>query len=112
MGSLYSLLKNKWIKKPKYNLPNVDKHLITKKVNQYLDILNKISLMKDSRKKLENYKKVMEKIKTNRRESTKKEGEFSVDNLVFKILRNKKILDIIKDNKKEIVNNLFSIKSN
>jgi len=112
MGATYSLLNNKWIKKPKYNLPDVDKHLITKKVNKYLDILNKISMMKNSIKKVDSYNKVFEKIRDNRRKSTKEEGEFSVDNLVFKILRNKKVFDIVRDNKKEIVNNVFSINSN
>ena len=112
MGAMYSLLKNKWIKKPKYNLPEVDRHLITQKVNKYLDILNKISMMKDSIKKVDSYNKVFEKIRDDRRKATKEEGEFSVDNLVFKVLRNKKVFDIVKNNKKEIVNNVFSINSN
>jgi predicted nucleotidyltransferase len=112
MGATYSLLNNKWIKKPKYSLPDVDKHLITKKVNKYLDILNKISMMKNSIKKFNAYSKVFEKIRDDRRKSTKEEGEFSVDNLVFKVLRNKKIFDIVRDNKKEIVNNVFSVNSN
>lgn len=112
MGAMYSLLNNKWIKKPKYKLPDVDKHLITQKVNKYLDILNKISMMKDSTKKIDSYNKVFEKIRDSRRKATKEEGEFSVDNLVFKVLRNKKVLDIVKNNKKEIVNNVFSINSN
>jgi predicted nucleotidyltransferase len=111
-GAIYSLVSNKWIKKPKYKLPEVDKHLITKKVNKYLDILNKISMMKDSQKKLDNYNKIFDKIKKSRGESTKKEGEFSVDNLVFKVLRNKNVFDIVKNNKKDIVNKLFSMKTN
>jgi predicted nucleotidyltransferase len=112
MGSMYSLLDNKWIKKPKYKLPQVEKHLITTKVNKYLDILNKISMMDDSIKKVEAYNKVFEKMRTDRKKATQKEGEFSVDNLVFKVLRNKGVFDIIKNNKKEIVNNLFSMKTN
>jgi predicted nucleotidyltransferase len=112
MGSMYSLLDNKWIKKPKYKLPQVEKHLITTKVNKYLDILNKISMMDDSIKKVEAYNKVFEKMRTDRKKATQKEGEFSIDNLVFKVLRNKGVFDIIKNNKKEIVNNLFSMKTN
>lgn len=112
MSSMYSLLNNKWLRKPKYKLPEVDKHLITTKVNKYLDILNKISNMKDSTMKIDAYNKVFEKIRDNRREATKNEGEFSIDNLVFKVLRNKKVFDIVRDDKKEIVNNVFSIKTN
>jgi len=112
MGAMYSILKNKWIKKPKYKLPEVDKHLITKKVNKYLDILNKISMTKNTIKKVDAYNKVFEKVKNDRRKATKEEGEFSVDNLVFKILRNKKVFDAVRENKKEIVNNVFSINSN
>jgi peptide deformylase len=108
---MYSLLNNKWVKKPKYKLPDVDRHLVTQKVNKYLDILNKISMTKDSIKKVDNYNKVFNKIKKERGEATKTEGEFSVDNLVFKVLRNKKVFDIVKNNKKEIVNNVFSINS-
>jgi peptide deformylase len=81
-------------------------------VNKYLDILNKISMMDDSIKKVEAYNKVFEKMRTDRKKATQKEGEFSVDNLVFKVLRNKGVFDIIKNNKKEIVNNLFSMKTN
>lgn len=111
-SAMYSILNNKWVKKPKYKLPEVDKHLVTKKVNKYLDILNKISMMKDSLNKIETYNKVLKKIKKERGEAAQTEGEFSVNNLVFKVLRNKKVFDIIKDDKKEIVNNVFSIKSN
>ena len=110
-GAMYSLMSNKWVKKPKYKLPDVDRHLVTQKVNMYLDILNKISMTKDSIKKVDNYNKVFNKIKKKRGEATKTEGEFSVDNLVFKVLRNKKVFDIVKNNKKEIVNNVFSINS-
>ena len=112
MGAMYSLLNNKWIKKPTYKLPDVDKHLITTKVNKYLDIFNKISMMDDSIKKIDSYNKVFEKLRTDRRKATQEEGEFSVDNLVFKVLRSKGVFDIIKNNKKEIVNNLFSMKTN
>jgi peptide deformylase len=68
--------------------------------------------MDDSIKKIEAYNKVFEKIRTERKKATQEEGEFSVDNLVFKVLRNKRVFDIIKNNKKEIVNNLFSMKTN
>lgn len=112
MGAMYSLISNKWIRKPKYKLPQVDKHLITTKVNKYLDILNKISIMDDSIKKIEAYNKVFEKIRADRKKATQEEGEFSVDNLVFKVLRNKGVFDIVKNNKKEIVNNVFSMKTN
>jgi peptide deformylase len=68
--------------------------------------------MKDSLNKIESYDKVLKKIKKERGEATQTEGEFSVNNLVFKVLRNKKVFDNIKNNKKEIVNNIFSINSN
>ena len=112
MGAMYSLLNNKWIRKPTYKLPEVDKHLITTKVNKYLDIFNKISMMDDSIKKIDSYNKVFEKLRTERKKATQEEGEFSVDNLVFKVLRSKEVFDIVKNNKKEIVNNLFSMKTN
>jgi len=111
-SAMYSILNNKWIKKPKYKLPEVDRHLVTQKVNKYLDIFKKISTMKDSLNKIESYDKVLKKIKKERGEATQTEGEFSVNNLVFKVLRNKKVFDNIKNDKKEIVNNIFSINSN
>jgi predicted nucleotidyltransferase len=108
-SAIYSILNNKWIKKPKYKMPDVDRNQVTQKVNKYLDVLNRISMMKDSLKKIENYNKVIKKIKKQRGEATQKEGEFSVNNLVFKVLRNKKVFDIIKGEKKEIVNKVFSL---
>jgi hypothetical protein len=68
--------------------------------------------MKDSQNKLDNYNKVFDKIKEKRGEAARAEGEFSIDNIVFKVLRNKNVFDIIKNSKKEIVNKLFSMKTN
>jgi hypothetical protein len=80
--------------------------------NKRIFLPNGIDFKQSSIKKVEAYNKVFEKMRTDRKKATQKEGEFSVDNLVFKVLRNKGGFDIIKNNKKEIVNNLFSMKTN
>jgi len=103
---LYSLLNDEWITKPVYNPPNVD----TKDVNvkydaRVYDILKYEKLSKqelspeEAEEYYENAKELKSKIMKSRKEGLTEEGEFSIENLVFKKLRKegkiKKIIDVI-----------------
>lgn len=103
---LYSLLNDKWIIKPSYNPPDVD----TKDVNvkydaRVYDILryeriSKQDLMPDqSEEYYNNAKELKSKIMKARKEGLSEQGEFSIENLVFKKLRKegkiKKLIDTI-----------------
>lgn len=93
-SGVYSIMKNKWIRKPMKKFITVDEPAVQMKV---ADIVNKIDSIVDAFSKGENVElranSVKEKIKTMRKAGLYKEGEFSPENLAFKILRNAGYLD-------------------
>lgn len=87
----FSLLNNKWIKKPTKEDFEPDEELIKLKAS---DIMSKIDNMEDDFKNNYDYdilsekiKKVWKKVKDNRQKGLDKEGEYSIENLVFKLMR-------------------------
>lgn len=88
---LFSIKQNKWIRKPTYEKINIKDSLIIKKVRNIENHINYfINNKVNNIKILESFK---EKIRTMRSSAIEKGGEFSVENLVFKELRNKGVLD-------------------
>jgi len=82
-GGVFGLLDNKWLTKPSYNPPQINNSAVNAKVR---DLITQIqyTIQGDST----DIKHVMDKIKHMRRAGLDKNGEFSVENLAFKILRN------------------------
>jgi hypothetical protein len=104
MGGVYSLLNDKWIKKPKKEDFEPDEKIISKKA---ISIMEKIDDIKNEIEKSE-YKefdekitKVWTKIKDLRKSGLDSEGgEYSIGNLVFKLLRRNGYISTIMDLKK------------
>jgi len=105
-SGLYSLLKDEWVIKPVYNPPDVDTEDIDVKYEaRVYDIerFEKLSKMDLDPEKSEEYynsaKDLKSKIMKARKEGLSTGGEFSIENLVFKKLRNegglKKLIDLI-----------------
>jgi len=106
-SGLFSLLNNEWIRIPKYNPPEIDYKDVDKKYQGIIsDILQMENLMSTSdfsstsEEELYNHaQKLKKKIMDMRKEGLAREGEFSVENLVFKKLRNEgyieKIIELI-----------------
>jgi hypothetical protein len=90
-GGIYSILNDDWISKPKkedFNKPNLN--LVEKKSKQWMRIINDVieRIKKESPEKINFYiKKYKEKLKKYRKCGLDKNGEMSVENLVFKVLR-------------------------
>jgi hypothetical protein len=104
--AVYSLLNDEWIKPPKYDPPEIDWEDVNFKTNQFANFiqrmqeyLKEIDTPEEHEAIHKKAKKLFEKIQNFRKEGLKKEGEFSVENLVFKKLRwtgsIEKILNII-----------------
>ena len=104
---LYSLKDNKWIKKPKFDPPQVDEQDVNKKYEAFVSEINELesklvtstTLPKDAKEMYKRLLRLKEKIQKMRKESLSKQGEFSVGNLTFKLLRNNgyigKIIDLM-----------------
>lgn len=96
---VYSLLNNVWIKKPLKEHIVLDKELIKKK---YQDSVIKIKSAIHE-KNLEQMKNILKDVYDLRQSGLHRAGEFSTENVVFKLLRNKKYLDVLRDG----INNLY-----
>jgi hypothetical protein len=83
-SGMYSLLNDSWIKEPKPVKPKIDDMSVEKKYHQYHDAINK-AISKGSKDELE---KIKTDIKKMRQGGLQTAGEFSAENLAFKILRN------------------------
>jgi hypothetical protein len=81
----FSLLKNKWIKEPTYSVPTVDDAAVNAKVR---DLIKQIDSTLKTADDPEDLKRIMDKLRKMRRSGLDSTGEFGVENLAFKILRN------------------------
>ena len=86
-NGIYSVMYNKWVDKPNKEEINLYKDLIIKKVKNFKRAFDKIENTKNKNVKLDKLSKLKDKIKKYRKSGLSKEGEYSIENLVFKYLR-------------------------
>jgi hypothetical protein len=86
----YSLTKDEWLTKPAHVEFDIDSGHVQKKVSEYI---HKIEDLISSNAEEESFEKLKDKIKNMRSAGLKKAGELSVENMVFKELRNLGYLD-------------------
>jgi hypothetical protein len=87
---VYSVLNDEWINKPKKENVEVDKVLIKNKSQQWMDIIDGVieNAEDESIDEAKNLiKKYRDKLKKYRTSGLEKGGEYSDENLVFKVLR-------------------------
>lgn len=111
-NGIYSVKKNKWVKKPVHeDIPDYD----TKALNELVDKWEAkcIELIKEIKAdKLIDEKKVvklLEDIYDKLRKKGISKGEYSIENLAFKELRNKGYLDKLKDYRNDLVSKRLSL---
>ena len=100
----FSVMNNEWITKPVHNKPVFDEDAVNRKVRY---IMKEIDMYLDDSDELDEIEHLKQKIWDMRKEGLEKAraqgkpGEFSVENLAFKVLRNMgyldKILQALKD---------------
>jgi hypothetical protein len=90
----YSVVDDEWVKEPTIEEVDLEDPEIQVKVN---DMKAKIDSMITSKVSDESFEKLKDKFKSMRSAGLKKAGEFSVENLVFKELRNLGYLDKVND---------------
>jgi cell fate (sporulation/competence/biofilm development) regulator YlbF (YheA/YmcA/DUF963 family) len=89
----YSLVRDEWINKPTKKIVNINSGAVQLKA---ADLMNAIDDLEDNRNKenfLQRYEKLKNKIKKMRQSGLDTGGEYSVENLAFKILRNNGYLE-------------------
>lgn len=103
---IYSLLKDEWIVKPKQEPPTINSLAVKQKT---IEIMKEIDEIVKSCNKAEVVEKIVERLRRMRQAGLSKEGEFSVENLVFKTLRNNGYLEKLVQCKKKAFDRALSI---
>jgi predicted nucleotidyltransferase len=110
---LYSVLYDEWITKPKKTSVNLNTERIRKKSQKWMndiDILIKTASKKDLDEAKSLLKKFREKLKKYRKTGLyDKEGEFSDENLVFKVLRRNGYIEKLFDFETKFIDKSLSI---
>lgn len=111
-NGVYSVKKDKWIKKPVHeDIPDYDKDALKALVDKWepkcLKLLDEVK-----EDKLEDEKKVvklLEDIYEKLRKKGVAKGEYSIENLAFKELRNNGYLDKLKEARNELISKRLSL---
>ena len=102
---VYSIARSKWIVEPKKVKPSVDDAAIEAKKDGIMRMAEDALLSKD----LVKLRSVKDKITQMRKAGLERAGEWSVENLVFKILRNLGIIDQIAEKIRELEDSKLSL---
>jgi hypothetical protein len=102
---VYSLTKDGWLVEPKKVKPKVDDSAIEAKKDAILAQIEHALLSRD----LDRLRTVKDKITQMRKAGLERAGEWSVENLVFKILRNLGLIDQITDKIRELEDQELSL---
>lgn len=110
--AVYSVLHNKWIKKPQLEKFDLDKKAIKDKADKI--IYNLRDIRQDYEDKqyqtvVDKVKKLKDAIKRMRNAGLEQGGEFSLENLVFKTLRRTPFMDILDSFKAKAYDKLMSV---
>ena len=102
-SGLFSLKDNEWIVEPSFEEPSIDERDVYKKaraIQREVQILkNKVAVArgKEARELHNRGNRLKEKIGKMRKAGLDREGEFSVENLAFKVLRNTNVIETLID---------------
>jgi hypothetical protein len=102
---VYSIANNQWLVEPKKIKPEVDDSAVEAKKDSVIHDIENALLSKD----LNRLRTVKEKITKMRQAGLERAGEWSVENLVFKILRNLGLIDEITDKIRELEDQELSL---
>lgn len=97
-AGIFSIMQNKWIKFPeKLSALDYDKKLVDSKARMIMAEIDR--LIEDRVTDQSEINKISQKIKNMRKSGLEVGGEFSIENLVFKVLRNSGYLEKLHDYK-------------
>jgi len=91
-SGIYSIKNDSWINKPEPVKKKFDDQDVEHKVANYLGKI-KLALNNNS---YDSLKKVMEELKKLRQNGLETQGEFGVENIAYKVLRNNQIIELIR----------------
>ena len=110
-SGVFSLLKNKWIRKPSKENFEPDEKLIKQKSKVIMEQIDEVEHDFEEQYSYQELadkcNRILKKVKDNRQKGLEKEGEFSIENLVFKLLRRNGYIGRLMDLKAKIYDKQF-----
>jgi hypothetical protein len=106
-AGIYSVLDNTWIDEPKSIKVQINDIDVTNKVKNYLDKIQKGLETND----IEVVNKISKRLSSLRKTGLEREGEFSVENIAYKILRNQGYLDKIRNHRYNLEDTQLSLEN-
>ena len=103
--AVYSLLNDKWIAKPHKLKKELLDHTLVKKAIFYRRLVKRL-VKEGNVKKMIKFK---EKLRKMRQAGLNREGEFSVENIVYKELRNRNLLKKLDDRLNYLIDKRYSV---
>ena len=99
-SGVYSIMWDGWVVKPEKGEKTIDSKKVTSKVNNLIDAIKDVYFMYksgDYDKTIRKIKNIKEKIKKMRQTGLDREGEYSFENISFKVLRRMGYLDKLSE---------------
>jgi predicted nucleotidyltransferase len=97
---VYSVMNDKWNTEPTFTKQDIEYEEVAEKTEYFIDQINKVSELfakKDFQKAKAGADNIRQKIKKYRQAGLEDEGEYSTENLVFKMLRNGGYLETLSN---------------
>lgn len=108
-SGVYSVLNNEWLIEPKKESPNIDDRKILEKGEEFGKKIDTITDLGDNKNVITKIEELRKKLKKFRQSGLETGGEYSYENLTFKLLRRNGYIKKLLDFKNQITDKKLSI---
>jgi hypothetical protein len=108
-SGVYSVLNNEWLIEPKKESPNIDDRKILEKGEEFGKKIDTITDLGDDKNVITKIEELRKKLKKFRQSGLETGGEYSYENLTFKLLRRNGYIKKLLDFKNQITDKKLSI---
>jgi len=102
-SAAYSVYYDKWIERPVKTVIELNKNAIQLKASTIMDAIDKLEQEQDPEKGVLSIDRLKSKLRKMRSAGLQKEGEYSLENLTYKVLRHSGYLDKLKELKNKFI---------
>ncbi len=108
-SGVYSVLNDEWVVEPKKEIPNIDDRKILEKGEEFGKKIDNLVSVGDKPDTLKNIEELRKRLKKFRQSGLESGGEYSYENLTFKLLRRNGYIKKLLDLKNNITDKKLSI---
>lgn len=109
-SGVYSILNNKWVVEPDKKKHNIDDTKILQKGDEFISKIDKLIDNKDDKDILSKIEELRKKLKQFRQCGLENGGEYSYENLTFKLLRRNGYIEKLLNLKNHVLDKKLSVK--